>query len=132
MTWTERRGKYNARRTEYGGRKYDSMHEAAVAYELDMMLRAGEITEVRPQVTFDLNVHGHHVTRHRVDFLVTLKNGSQKVVEAKGMPTPEWSIKRELFIALYPNIPYEVVTQKARWYAKKKRAGADIPLRMVP
>lgn len=73
MTWTQRRGKFNAQRTEYAGRKYDSKHEASVAAELDLLLRAGEIKEIRPQYTFELRVNGHIVARHRVDFLLTLR-----------------------------------------------------------
>jgi hypothetical protein len=53
-------------------------------------------------------------------FLVTLNDGSQKVCEAKGVPTETWRLKRELFLALYPDIPYEVVTANRTYRAKPK------------
>lgn len=114
-THYQRKAKYRNTRTEYNGRKYDSKLEAGVARELDYLLRAGEIAEWKPQHTFELRVNDHIVCRHRVDFLVTLKDGSQKVVEAKGFATETWRIKRDLFCALHPDIPYEVVTTRSRW-----------------
>jgi hypothetical protein len=119
MPWLQRRSKYNARRTEYDGRKYDSKLEAGLAHELDMRRRIGEIREIKPQHTFELRVNGHLVCRHRVDFLVTMPDGSLKVYEAKGWATEDWRIKRELFLATHPEIPYEVVTAKGTW--RKRR-----------
>ena len=115
MTWYQRRGKFNARKTEFNGRKFDSKHEASVAFELEAQKRAGEIRGYRCQVPFDLKVAGHKICTHVVDFVVTLNDGSQKILEAKGFATDVWRIKRNLFIALHPEIPYEVVTARPAW-----------------
>ena len=48
------RGKYGSRQTYSGGRVYDSRREAKRAEELRLLLAAGEITELREQVTFEL------------------------------------------------------------------------------
>ena len=57
MTWYEKRGnKFGAKRTDYGGRMYDSKKEAGRAYELDMIQRAGQIKAVIPQVTLQLKI----------------------------------------------------------------------------
>ncbi len=120
MVWTQRRAKYGSKRTEYAGRTYDSMGEAGLAKELTLRLRAGEFTEVTPQVTFELRgPDGHLVCRHRVDFLVTYRDGSQRIFEYKGMANDVWRIKRELFISNYPGIPYEVVTARPGWRKRK-------------
>lgn len=122
MVWMQRRtSKYSAKRTVYGDRRYDSKLEATVAAELDLELRAGTVAKVEPQKTFELRVEGRIVARHRVDFLVTMPDGSQKVVEAKGFATEVWRIKRELFIALFPWIDYEVRTARPRWPARRMR-----------
>ena len=106
-----RRGtKYGARKTEYGGRIYDSKLESSLAAQLDLMCRGGILTKVEPQRTFPLyGKNGGRVCSHRVDFLVTYSDGHQEIMEAKGFPTPAWDIKRKLFEDNYPDIPYVVV-----------------------
>ncbi len=119
--WT-RRAKYGSKRTTYGGRKYDSKAEAGLAKELDLELCAGLLKEIQPQKTFELRgLNGKLVARHRVDFLVTLPDGSQEVREFKGFATEIWRIKRELFLDNYPLIPYIVITAKNRWVRIPKR-----------
>ncbi len=119
--WT-RKAKYGSRRTIFEGRRYDSKGEAGLAYELAMELKAGLLKEIQPQKTFELRgLNGKLVARHRVDFLVTLPDGSQEVREFKGFATEIWRIKRELFLDNYPLIPYIVITAKNRWVRIPKR-----------
>jgi hypothetical protein len=106
----------NARKTFYkasfdterpDGRDYDSMLEASVARDLDILLKSHQIKAVAPQVRFDLfGKNGARICTHIVDFLVTLNNGTQKVVEPKGEETGEWKLKRKLFLDNYPHIEY--------------------------
>lgn len=42
------------------------------------------------------------VCEYRADFLVTLVDGSEELVEVKGYETREWKLKRRLLQALYP------------------------------
>ena len=78
-----RRNKYNARKTEYNGRVYDSAHEAEVAQQMDFRLRAGEIRGVIPQVEFILPGG----VKYRADFVVLRNDGKYDVVDAKSEAT---------------------------------------------
>jgi len=91
------------------GHRHDSRGEASCCNVLHAML---EDCEIETQKTFTFYVNDIKVTSHRVDFLVTYKDGSQKVYEFKGFERPEWRIKHKLFEALYPEIPYIVVRQR--------------------
>ena len=51
---------------------------------------------------------------------MTYPDGHQEVEEWKGYATQEWKIKRDLFIDNYPDIPYNVITQKRSYYFAKK------------
>ena len=73
------------------------------------MLKAREIKSYKTQVTYDLVVNGKRITGHRVDFEVENNNGSIEVHEFKGFATDVWVLKRKLFIALYPDIPYKTI-----------------------
>ncbi|MFA5659607.1 MAG: DUF1064 domain-containing protein [Oscillospiraceae bacterium] len=91
------------------GHLHDSHGEAGYCNELALMQKAGEIKGYEIQRTFDLNVNGKKVCGHRVDFLVTNKEGKEEVHEFKGFATAEWNIKRKLFEAIYPEIEYIVI-----------------------
>jgi hypothetical protein len=97
-----RRNKFNNKRTEYGGKMYDSKREATYAQNLDWRIKAGEILKWDRQESIKLIVNGVLVTTYRVDFVVTLPNGVKEYHEVKGMITPEAKIKMKLFEALNP------------------------------
>jgi DNA-binding sugar fermentation-stimulating protein len=107
----------NKKKKKYGnnsctcsqGHIHDSRLEARHCYSLHLMKKArgSTISTIERQVTFRLDVNGKHICSHRVDFLVTHKDGSKMVVESKGVDTAAWAIKRNLFEALNPNIKYE-------------------------
>ncbi len=86
----QRTGKYNAQRTEYGGRMYDSKSEAKRAYELDLLQLAGEVAWWLPQVPVMVGEPGVDKP-FRVDFLVAtpVVYGSVMVhaEDVKGMET---------------------------------------------
>jgi len=89
--------------------KHDSIGEANYCDTLGLMLKAREIKSYKTQVTYDLVVNGKRITGHRVDFEVENNNGSIEVHEFKGFATDVWVLKRKLFIALYPDIPYKTI-----------------------
>jgi len=80
--------KYNARRTTYGGRTYDSKLEARFAQILDIARRAEDphqrVVWVAEQVPFTFPPG----SRHRLDFIVGKADGSVCFVEVKGKETP--------------------------------------------
>ncbi|MBP3409423.1 MAG: DUF1064 domain-containing protein [Clostridia bacterium] len=79
----KRRNKYNARRTEYNGRVYDSAHEAETAQQMDFRLKAGDIRGWIPQVEFALPGG----VKYRADFVVLRNDGRYDVVDAKSDAT---------------------------------------------
>ena len=68
-----------------------------------------EIQGYKIQKAFPLFVNNKLICTHIVDFWVLNRNGTIEVWDAKGKATPVWSIKRKLFEALHPEIPYKVI-----------------------
>lgn len=94
------RNKFNARRTEYNGRSYDSKLEANLAAQLDLRLKAGELTEVIPQFKVEMwcyreNGDKAFLVKHKVDFRVQHKDGSYELIEAKGVETTDYKWRRK-------------------------------------
>jgi len=116
MIWYQRpANKYGANKTLFQGRYYDSKLEAGVAQEIELLKKAGEVIKIEPQKTFPLYAkNGARICNHRVDFLLTFKDGHQEVWEAKGMATEIWRLKRLLFEDNYPEIIYWVITARER------------------
>lgn len=112
------RNKYNAQKTEFNGRKYDSKHEAGVAQDLDLRLKAGDIKEVEPQYKVEIWCYRENGLQafkvsHKVDFRVTNNDGSYILVEAKGAHTTDYLWRRKflenIFLPDNPDYTYEVV-----------------------
>jgi hypothetical protein len=72
-------------------------------------VRGREIKSYEVEHTFDLEVSGQLICKHRVDFLVVTREGIPEVHEFKGYATKDWKLKRKLFMALYPGIKYHVI-----------------------
>lgn len=93
--------KFNAAKTEYNGRKYDSKREAAKAEELDMFKMAGQIVSWEPQVDFTVFPKWrdkrtgkiHRAIKYRADFFVKWADGTEEVIDIKGFVTPVFKIK---------------------------------------
>ena len=113
---TRRANKHNARkvtRVWHGVEcRFDSQAEAAYAAWLDSRKDVAW-WEHHPK-GFDLHVPSG--TRKRVkvatinpDFLVELRNGLREYHEVKGMATALWRLKRRMFEAEYPHLPYIVI-----------------------
>lgn len=88
---------------------HDSRGEARYCDELELQRRAGEIQVFEIQKNIALIVNGKKICTHRVDFWVINKDGKEEIREYKGYATSVWDIKRKLFKALFPEIPYIVV-----------------------
>lgn len=91
--------KYSAKRTTHAGRSFHSKLEAARFAELELLMRAGEVLEIKCQVHVELS---EAKIIYKPDFLVTWANGEQIYEEVKGFETPEWRLKRRLWIAYGP------------------------------
>ena len=85
--------KYGAKKTEYGGHRYDSRFESECAEILDTRLRAKDIAKVERQVKIDLRAYGEHITNYFIDFVITHNDGHKEYVESKGMESDTWKLK---------------------------------------
>ena len=114
MAFRYKKARLNKHRTQTcrQGHSHDSCDEAEYCNKLELLCKAGHIKEYKQQVTYDLKVNGHKICGHRVDFLVTNPDDSIEVHEFKGFATQLWVLKKKLFEAVYPEIPYLVKTKK--------------------
>ena len=121
--------KFGAKRTEYAGRKYDSKYEASVAQELDLRLKGGDILEVIPQFKVTMVAYRQDglpaiTMDHKVDFRIQLRDGSYELIEAKGVETEDYKMRRKflenLWLPLHPDYTYRVVKQSSGGFRKRR------------
>lgn len=97
---TKAKNKFNAKKQDFGGRKYDSKFEARYAEDLEWRKQAGEIAEIKPQFKIDIKVNGVHICNYYCDFRVVLTDGTVQYHEVKGLELPLWQMKWKLLHAL--------------------------------
>lgn len=100
--------KYKNKKVRDGDRVYDSKKEHKRAQELYLLERAGEISELRGQVRFDLlpsqRIDGKVVERacsYIADFVYKDKEGRLVVEDTKGVKTKDYIIKRKLMLYVH-------------------------------
>ncbi len=85
---TKKRNKYNAKKTLYNGRLYDSRKEAKYAEQLDTQRFAknesDRVVRVQYQPKFSHTVNGTHCFNYVADFKVGYSDGSERVFDVKG------------------------------------------------
>jgi hypothetical protein len=100
-----RRRKFGNKPVVVDGERFDSKREAKRHAELELLVRAGAIRDLKRQVTFKLVVNGAKVGSVRPDWTYT--EGGQLVAEdCKGHPTPSWKTRWALAKALFPSIDW--------------------------
>lgn len=99
--------KYHNTKVTINGETFDSKKEAARWQELLLLQRAGKISHLNRQVTYELipsqYIDGKCVERavkYVADF-VYKENGQLVVEDTKGMKTPEYVIKRKMLLFTY-------------------------------
>jgi len=107
--FSRRGNKYNARKTKYNGRYYDSGLEAKYAESLDWRKKAGEIKEIVPQYKISIDVNDVHIANYYMDFKVVLPDGRIEMHEVKGAETDLWRMKWRLSKALNPDWVFVLV-----------------------
>jgi len=77
---------------------YASRKEAKRASDLRLMQEAGQISNLREQVEYELipKQDGERACSYRADFVYTEFGGREVVEDAKGYRTPDYVIKRKL------------------------------------
>lgn len=99
-----RRSKYRNKKTVVDGITFDSLKEAQRFKELQLLERAGEITELAIQVPFELipkqikaNGEAERSVTYIADFTYW-ENGKFVVEDTKGFRTDTYKIKRKLML----------------------------------
>ena len=96
--------KYHNQKTKtIDGIEHDSKKEASRWMELQMLQRAGEIANLRRQVTFELipKQEGERSCNYIADFVYTDNTGRTVVEDAKGVRTDVYKIKKKLMLYRY-------------------------------
>ena len=95
--------KYNNTKTRVDGRLFDSKAEAARWQELQMLERAGEITELERQVEYELvpKQKGERAVKYIADFRYKDHEGKVVVEDTKGVRTPVYILKRKLMLRVH-------------------------------
>lgn len=96
--------KYRARKTTVDGITFDSKHEAEIWCELKLMQRAGIIRDLERQVRIELipKTDKFRATYYVADFqYFDNETGHSVVMDAKGVRTKEYLIKKKLLYWRY-------------------------------
>lgn len=99
--------KYNL---DVTGIRFDSKMEGEYYQELLLQKQLGEIKDFVCQPKYVLQ-ESPEVT-YIADFLVTDLDGSQRVIDIKGVETSTFKVKLKLFKAKYPTLRIEILTKK--------------------
>ena len=99
--------KYGNRKIIRDGIEFDSIKECQRYCELKLMQRAGVISDLQMQVSFELipsqRIDGK-VAERAVNYIadfVYQQNGQTVVEDTKGYKTPEYIIKRKLLLHIH-------------------------------
>ena len=95
------RAKFKNIRTEKNGQKFDSKWEAERFEQLKLMEAAGEICDLRSQVSFPLMVGDALIGAYVADAVYVMSDGRKVVEDAKGCKTPLYRWKSRHFKAQY-------------------------------
>lgn len=100
------KAKYKNVKTEQDGIKFDSKREATWFHRLSLRERAGEISNLRRQVAYEiapavmLDGRKRPARKYVADF-VYVENGAEVVADAKGFRTEMYRFKRHLMRAVH-------------------------------
>ncbi len=99
---TKKKSKYRNKRTYINGMWFDSIKEANRYLSLVDMQNRFLISDLKRQVTFPLNINGHHICKYVADFTYT-ENGERIVEDVKSPMTrklPVYVLKKALMKAI--------------------------------
>lgn len=103
--------KYNARKTEVDGIKFDSKAEAKRYQELKRLEYCRDISDLQLQPEFELlpklvkNGKTYRKTTYKADFSYFDKRANKYIIEdVKGVVTPVYALKKKLFEHRYAEL----------------------------
>ena len=104
---TQKQNKYKNKKVEYDRIKFDSKKEYAYYLKLKLMEQAGEISELKRQVefelisTFKLADKTYRKTKYIADFTYLDKYGKLHIIDVKGIKTDVYKLKKKLMAWKY-------------------------------
>lgn len=101
-----RRTKYNNKITTVDGFTFDSKKEASRYFELKMLQRAGELSNLELQPRIPLMVNGVKIGAYVGDFRYQTKSGDLVVEDVKSpvTKTPVYNLKKKILATLTPPV----------------------------
>lgn len=118
------RSKYGSKKIVVDGITFDSKDESAYYQFLLRQKAQGKIVNFELQPKYELlksfKKYGktHRAITYAPDFLVYHLDGSQELIDVKGMSTQQGDMRRKLFDAKYPDL-------KLTWVARSLKYGID-------
>lgn len=91
------------------GHSHPSKLECGYCGQLQLLVKAKEIHSFDYAKRYELRVNGKLIGHHKPDFTVITKAGTVEVHETKGMITTDFMLRKNLFEAIYPEIPYIII-----------------------
>lgn len=96
--------KYRNKKVTVNGIKFDSIKESRRYFDLTMLERAGEISQLELQPKYYLSINGVKVCSYTADFKYRDKSGALVVEDVKSPATaknPVYRLKKKLMFAIY-------------------------------
>lgn len=98
--------KFNTQKAVIDGISFDSIAESKRYSELKMLARLNEISDLKMQVAYPLEINGVLIAKYIADFTY-VKNGVVIVEDVKGYLTPVYRLKKKLMKAVHGIDIYE-------------------------
>jgi hypothetical protein len=108
--------KYRNRKTTVDGIEFHSKKEADFYCELKLRQKANDFLVFNLQPEFvlqnpftDREGKKHQAIKYRADFMILHHEGTEEVIDVKGMKTKEYLLKKKLFLAKFPQFKFTEV-----------------------
>ena len=120
-----RANKYGAKKTQRDDIQFDSLMEADRYRDLNLLQRAGIISElethpefvlIEPFKKFGKRKRGH---KYKADFMYRDESGQLIVEDVKGYIARDFPLRRTLFDSKFPDIVLKVVTKDRGGWVEK-------------
>jgi hypothetical protein len=129
--------KFNNKKTEVHGIIFDSKMESDYYLYLLEQQEQGLITNIQLQPVYLLQPNFKKLGRtirkieYKADFLVTYTDGTQVLIDVKGVATPDFKIKAKMFDYYFP-LELQIVTKhKGEWMLLKDKPKKKQPTEKV-
>lgn len=101
------RNKYNAKKTVYSGKSFDSRKEAEYCRQLEILKKAidkkDRVMSYKTQVPFQITINGQKICKYIADFVVEYADKHTEIIDVKSVITrklPIFRLKKKLMKAV--------------------------------